>query len=519
MLTIRQTETGWEIIDATGAVLSTASSADAAFEFVAAYVSDLTALAAVMPVTTAEDDGLLPEPWESVEGIIFAEPTGDGRDFTDCVFTARDPAVSTLPLMLQTCTAPAHYEAELAGFIETIDVTGTPSASGRFYACEAGEQARDLLLGDRTFGVSCDPGPATSTEFVCTETDEDGWCIDGVYNFLAYEIIGLTMLPFPGFARASIRLGAVPSTVAASVGETGPAVVTPPETVDVIDPRPALAAAGVATATREHVDLAHPPLAWFQDPALLMPTPLTITNDGHVLGHIAAWGTCHVGEDRLCLTPPSSNLAYERFLVGEVATDAGDRVPTGALTWGIPHADLDLNLIRAAAHYADSRHGWADVTAGEDDHGIWVAGAIRPGVTDDDLRILRALALSGDWRRDTRAGGLELIAALAVNVPGFPIPRAVTAAAGRVQIPTGELRARRDAELQVSLVASGIVRPERVQALAAAARPCGCADGDTPAFQEAMRTVAAQVAVIEQRTRHLLPTAIRAAAQDVAPPA
>jgi hypothetical protein len=59
------------------------------------------------------------------------------------------------------------------------------------------------------------------------------------------------------------------------------------------------------------------------------------------------------------------------------------------------------------------------------------------------LDALRAASLSGDWRRIN--GNLELVAALAVNVPGFPIPRtqAAMAAAG-----------------QLALVASGVVEPE-----------------------------------------------------------
>ena len=56
---------------------------------------------------------------------------------------------------------------------------------------------------------------------------------------------------------------------------------------------------------------------------------------------------------------------------------------------------------------------------------------MRPGVTEQQMYVLKATgALSGDWRRI--GGNLELVAALAVNVPGFPIPRvAMAASAGR----------------------------------------------------------------------------------------
>jgi hypothetical protein len=87
------------------------------------------------------------------------------------------------------------------------------------------------------------------------------------------------------------------------------------------------------------------------------------------------------------------------------------------------------------------------VAVGEDAHGIWVAGALRPDVTADKVRALRASPLSGDWRRI--GNNLELVAALAVNTPGFPIPRpSGLVASGHVQ----------------SLVASGMVPPARVLA-------------------------------------------------------
>mgnify|MGYP003423519630 FL=1 len=66
------------------------------------------------------------------------------------------------------------------------------------------------------------------------------------------------------------------------------------------------------------------------------------------------------------------------------------------------------------------------VRAGEDDHGIWVVGTLVDDLAPKAIATLRRSPLSGDWRRI--GGGLELVAALAVNVPGFPIPRAATRA-------------------------------------------------------------------------------------------
>jgi hypothetical protein len=70
----------------------------------------------------------------------------------------------------------------------------------------------------------------------------------------------------------------------------------------------------------------------------------------------------------------------------------------------------------------------ADVIAGEDQFGIWVAGALRPDITPAQIRAFRASSPSGDWRPIN--GRLELVAVCAVNVPGFPIARAIAASGG-----------------------------------------------------------------------------------------
>ncbi|MEJ2860546.1 hypothetical protein [Actinomycetospora flava] len=173
-----------------------------------------------------------------------------------------------------------------------------------------------------------------------------------------------------------------------------------------------------------------PPDAWFDDPCLPGPTPLTVTREGHVLGHVAAWNTRHVGLPGH-VTPPSSASGYRYYLSGQVETETGRLVSTGRITLGTGHADLAGNLTAASEHYDNTGSAVADVVCGEDAHGIWFAGALRPDVTPSQVRTLRASSLSGDWRPVGR-GGLELVGVLAVNVPGFPTPRQAVTAAGDV---------------------------------------------------------------------------------------
>jgi hypothetical protein len=178
--------------------------------------------------------------------------------------------------------------------------------------------------------------------------------------------------------------------------------------------------------------IANPPASWFERPVFSAATPLTVTEEGRVFGHAAAWDTCHIGLPG-CTTAPRSQTDYAFFKTGEVVTADGGRVPVGQITMGAGHAPLDMSPRQAAAHYDNVATAVADVNAGEDEFGIWVAGALRPGVTPEQVHALRASAVSGDWRWIGK--GHEMVGLLAVNVPGFPIPRkplARVASGGRV---------------------------------------------------------------------------------------
>ena len=167
-----------------------------------------------------------------------------------------------------------------------------------------------------------------------------------------------------------------------------------------------------------------PPADWFQNPNLSGPTALNITDDGRVFGHVATWDTCHIADpagDGQCVTAPFSQTDYAYFHTGVVRADDGEDYAVGHITMDTGHAKPNASPSTAMAHYDHTGAVVADVRAGEDSYGIWIAGALRPSVTEDQVRSLRSAPLSGDWRRV--GGNLEMVAALAVNVPGFPIPR------------------------------------------------------------------------------------------------
>jgi len=163
-----------------------------------------------------------------------------------------------------------------------------------------------------------------------------------------------------------------------------------------------------------------PPKSWFENPELSAKTALTVEPNGRVYGHLAAWNECHrdVGM-KSCVLAPHSMKDYEPFHLGTVFTAEGDTVRVGKIVMDTRHAGINLGYRAAAIHYDDTGDEVAVVRAGEDEFGVWVAGAVVPEADERKVAKLRRSPLSGDWRAVD--GNLELTAALAVNVPAFPV--------------------------------------------------------------------------------------------------
>lgn len=162
-----------------------------------------------------------------------------------------------------------------------------------------------------------------------------------------------------------------------------------------------------------------PPKEWFRDPNLLGPTRFTIGPDGRVFGHVAEWRKCHLGIGDRCVVAPKSYTDYRFFKLGPVITADGTTIECGKITMGAGHAHAQWGIVPARDHYDNSAACAAVVNVGEDRFGIWVAGALTAGMTEAKIAELRRSPLSGDWRMVD--GNLELIAALAVNNPGFVV--------------------------------------------------------------------------------------------------
>lgn len=182
-------------------------------------------------------------------------------------------------------------------------------------------------------------------------------------------------------------------------------------------------AAGPAAVTASMSDdgyMLTPPREWFEDPKLAKGFRLSVDDNGRVRGRLAEWGVCHRDVAmRECVLAPHSRQEYAPFHLGEVVTAEGDVLTVGKIVMDTRHANINLGYASAALHYDNTGDEIAVVRAGEDEYGIWVAGAVVPEATPKKVAKLRRSPLSGDWRREK--GSLELTAALAVNAPAFPV--------------------------------------------------------------------------------------------------
>ena len=339
--------------------------------------------------------------------------SGDGRKFRKDAINLRE---LPLPLMWQIKTGEGHMGSVVVGRIETMERVeqGIGNATGVFDTGEYGKEAERLVREGFIRGVSADMDmfEAQEEELKAGE-DKPGKVGNGKMDITKARVMGVTMVPKPAFQECKIFLVEEENEIQEDD------VI--PDGVYVEDVDPAEAASLVACGFVAGAIPVTPPKSWFVNPELKKATPLTVTDEGQVFGHIAAWHVDHIGL-AYGTKPPRSKSKYAYFHTGVVRTDDGTDVPVGQLTLAGGHASLEASAAAAARHYDDTGSAVSDVHAGEDAYGIWVAGALRPSATPEQIRALRASAPSGDWR--PIKGALELVAVCQVNVPGFPIARA-----------------------------------------------------------------------------------------------
>jgi hypothetical protein len=394
--------------------------------------------------------------------IIEGQPSSDGRNIAVDALTWRDPPIPLMGLATETHD-PEGWDlndpAVICGVIHSIERqageqdTQLVIGHGNFLANDDGTYFADLVGQFGRMGISGDVA-VEATQVAVVETDEIGLPISVESTLTEGVVMGATVCPFAAFEGCYIVLGDTldGAPAAQEIPQADPAMVASTHLMAFEDC--GLCGLEYGALTASSAGPLAPPASWFQDPGFndddgrvveifdgdgrangSFACPLRVTEEGQVYGHMAPWGVCHkafLAQGGQCITPPSSPDDYAHFKTGEIVTAEGDRVRVGALTINTGHASTEhaLSARQALAHYDDTGTQVAYVTVGEDDYGIWVAGAVAPDATPEQVAKLRASTLSGDWRK--LGGHLELVAALAVNDGGFPV--SVVTADGRGQV-------------------------------------------------------------------------------------
>lgn len=207
--------------------------------------------------------------------------------------------------------------------------------------------------------------------------------------------------------------------------------------------------------------------------------PFTVTADGRASGHLWLWNKCHAGIVDECVMAPRSATGYQYFHNGQVLTADGKMVKVGKITMGTGHAGPNVRWMPAADHYDNTGTAAAIVRVTEDPYGGYASGFLVSSLTDEQVQELRRSPISGDWRRIN--GSLELVAALAVNTPGFPIVASINGepqslvAAGMIVPEDQEVTASGEPEEKLTPVEKDLIKQvddldEKLNALAAKGR-------------------------------------------------
>ena len=380
--------------------------------------------------------------------VPIGEASGDRRIFkAGGEFSFR---TFPLPLMHQRQTSDGHDESVTVGAIRSAEVRedgiyaegvlfDTPEAHEAATMLEEGVTRPSIDWCDELWELVNADGQPVDPETLTPENIDDV-----LYQVTSMTMMAATLVSKPAFDGTYVQLD---GAAAADSDDDETDSETDSDTDDETDDEDAVAlAASLLAAGGPGVPVFDADA--FADPQLTEVTGIHATSDGRVVGHIATWNQCHVGVGNACVVAPRSKTGYALFHVSEVDTTDGP-LAVGRLTVGAGHADPKAGVVPAREHYDNAASCWALGRVYEDDHGIAFAGVVHPDATTRQIMDGTSAPLSGDWRR--HGGNLELVAALTVNTPGFPVVRGAADERGR----------------DLSLVAAGVV-------------PVGNDEGDAP---------------------------------------
>lgn len=363
--------------------------------------------------------------------VVGDRQTGDRRQFTVEELVWQDVGVSSsLEIPLGHQYERGHGgdgsdKVALVGRLDSIERQG----KALFARGVVDISTPEGLAAARRMGTRDEPGTLAGVSVIVDE-DPDGPGMSVEYQFAegcdsSDELTEACMIPERTIIRAGARIRAVDLVDIPAFAEARLYLDEPlPDDVDAADDieDPVMASAYTMTLP----DL--PPAEWFNEPT---DEPdigaITVTDDGRIFGYLAPKHVAHRGIRDKRIEVPMGNVDYGVWMNRVTLADDGNgsftRVATGPITMDCGHASASPQVRGAARreHYDNSCSVVATVRAGENARGVWIAGAVLPDVSPDQIRRMMACQLSGDWGpHREKPGKRELAAALLVPVPGFP---------------------------------------------------------------------------------------------------
>jgi len=359
-------------------------------------------VAMTAPVTVDAQTAEQPELFRTFTDVVLATtgtPSIDGR----MLAPGMDLTFRDLPLALQfrEQTSEGHSQAWTVGVVESMRFDGervlgsgyvlnTPAADRCAELAGHGVTWPSLDFGNDRWAWTDGHGVPLNPDDVAAAV-EAGRQVEAFKTYTAGKVFAVTLVSTPALDGTTFTLN--------------------PER----EARPVALVASAAESLRPPVFDAR----LFADPKLSGPTRLTITEDGHVFGHVACWEDRHRTVGLGHIRPPRSTCGYAHFHSSPaVHLSDGSTLPVGRLTVGIGHAPMQgITNQAAVTHYDNASTCWALVRAGEDRFGIYVSGVVAPWASADQVQMAMTCPVSGDWRPYN--GQYELVAVLSVNTPGF----------------------------------------------------------------------------------------------------
>lgn len=347
--------------------------------------------------------------------VRLDEETGDGR-----LLRSAGAGVRELPRTVYGGfeEGDPHGPNQVIGRLDAVEFdpdNNTATGWGWFLDDDEGRQAARYVATKALRHNSIHMTEIEITIEWASDDPSDPGFWDYTVIFEKFNVASTTMLGIPAFANSAYELD---DELTASIYASEEPLVIDVASAYTFD-------AKLPTPTREVTadGSPKPPMAYFLRPEGAEPCPITVGEPDEagfapVWGNLARWNVCHDGFLDHCVVAPWSPDEYAGFNASTVLTSGGF-VGTGPIFFEGGHPDRPIGNGDPAKAYGGIENAWADVRTTAGLHGPWIAGVVRPGVSDESIYAARASRISGHWAPDGR-----LLAIVSVNTPGNEVPRA-----------------------------------------------------------------------------------------------